>query len=49
LVSIYAFSPNRTFSEVRELINVHAANPLREFSEECRAELRALNNSSARA
>jgi len=38
------FTPNKTFSEVRELMNGHAVNPLRAFSEECRAELRALND-----
>ena len=37
------FRPNRTFSEFRELINGHAIDPLRVFSEECRAELNALN------
>jgi hypothetical protein len=38
------FTPNKTFSEVRELLNCHAVNPLRAFSEECRAELHALND-----
>jgi hypothetical protein len=38
------FTPNKTFSEFRELMNVHAANPLRAFSQECRAELHALND-----
>ena len=38
------FTPNKTFSEVRELINGHAVNPLRAFSEECRAELRSLSD-----
>src|SRR5215813_4110199 len=37
------FTPNKTFSELRELMNGHAANPLQAFSEECRAELQALN------
>ena len=37
------FTPNKTFS-VRELLNGHAVNPLRSFSEECRAELHALND-----
>ncbi len=36
------FTPNKTFSEVRELMNGHAVNPLRAFSEECRVELQAL-------
>ena len=35
--------PNKTFSDLRELMSSHAVNPLREFSEECRAELQALN------
>ena len=38
------FTPNKTFSEVRELMNCHAINPLRAFSEECRTELHALND-----
>ena len=38
------FTPNKTFSEVRELMKGHAINPLRAFSEECRAELHALND-----
>ena len=38
------FTPNKSFSEFRELMNGHAANPLRAFSEECRAELQALND-----
>ena len=38
------FTPNKTLSDVRELINSHAVNPLRTFSEECRAELQALND-----
>ena len=33
------FAPNKTFPEVRKLINSHAMDPLRAFSEECRAEL----------
>ena len=56
LVSVYAlisrmlliidtyFKPNKTFPEIRELMNRHAANPLRAFSEECRAELQALTD-----
>jgi hypothetical protein len=35
--------PNKTFSDLRDLLRSHAVNPLREFSEECRAELQALN------
>ena len=38
------FTPDKTFSDIREQINGHAVNPLRAFSEECRAELRALND-----
>jgi hypothetical protein len=33
---------HKSFSEVRELKNGHAVNPLRAFSEECRVELQAL-------
>ena len=38
------FTPSKTFSEFRELMNGDAANPLRAFSKECRAELQALND-----
>ena len=38
------FTPDKTFSDIREQMNGHAVNPLRAFSEECRAELRALND-----
>src|SRR5215470_1735385 len=38
------FAPNKTLSDVRELLNGHAVNPLRAFSEACRAELHALND-----
>src|SRR5215813_9263733 len=38
------FTPNKTLSDVRELMNGHAVNPLRAFSEECRTELRALSD-----
>ncbi|MGV7212573.1 hypothetical protein [Bradyrhizobium sp. UFLA05-112] len=38
------FTPNKTFSDVRELMNGHATNPLRVFSEECRTELQSLND-----
>jgi hypothetical protein len=37
------FAPNKTFPELRELMDSHAIEPLRAFSEICRAELRALN------
>jgi hypothetical protein len=36
------FAPNKTFPELRELMNSHAIDPLRAFSELCRAELQAL-------
>jgi hypothetical protein len=36
------FEPNKTFPEVRKLVTSHALDPLRAFSEECRAELQAL-------
>jgi hypothetical protein len=39
------FTPNKTFSEFRELMNGHAVNPLQAFSEACRAELQALSDS----
>jgi hypothetical protein len=32
-------APNKTFPELRELMSSHAIDPLRAFSEECRAEL----------
>jgi hypothetical protein len=35
------FSPNKTFPEVRKLMDSRAVDPLRAFSEECRAELQA--------
>ena len=37
------FTPNKTFPELRKLMNSHAIDPLRAFSEECRAELQALS------
>ena len=36
------FAPNKTFPQLRELMNSHAIDPLRAFSEICRAELQAL-------
>jgi hypothetical protein len=36
------FAPNKTFPEVRKLVNSHAIDPLRAFADECRAEMRAL-------
>jgi hypothetical protein len=35
-------APNKTFPEVRTLMDSHAIDPLRTFSEACRAELQAL-------
>jgi hypothetical protein len=37
-------SPNKTFPELRGLMSNHAIDPLRAFSEECRAELQALQD-----
>jgi hypothetical protein len=39
------FAPNKTFPELRGLVNSRAIDPLRAFSDECRAELRALSDS----
>ena len=36
------FAPNKTLPELRTLINGHAIDPLRTFSEKCRAELQGL-------
>jgi hypothetical protein len=38
------FEPNKTFPELRNLLNTHAIDPLRVFSEECRAELQGLKD-----
>jgi hypothetical protein len=38
------FAPNKTFPELRQLMNSDAIDPLRAFSEECRAELQALKD-----
>ncbi len=38
------FTPNKTFLEFRELMNSHSVDPLRAFSEECRAELQGLKD-----
>lgn len=40
-------APNKTFPELRELMSSHAIDPLRAFSEECRAELQALQDQRA--
>jgi hypothetical protein len=36
------FATNKTFPEVRKLVNSQGIDPLRIFSEECRTEMRAL-------
>jgi len=41
IVDTYS-APNKTFPELRKLMDSHAIDPLRSFSEECRAELQAL-------
>ena len=38
------FAPNKTFPELRKLMDSHAIDPLRAFSDECRAELQALKH-----
>jgi hypothetical protein len=37
------FAPNKTFPEVRNLMDSRTMVPLRTFSEECRTELQALS------
>ena len=43
IVDTYSI-PNKTFSDLRDLMSSHAVNPLRAFSEECRSELQALGH-----
>jgi hypothetical protein len=38
------FAPNKTLPELRGMLNSHAIDPLREFSEPCRNELQARNS-----
>jgi hypothetical protein len=38
------FAPNRTFPEFRELVNSHTIDLLRDFTDECRAELQTLQD-----
>jgi hypothetical protein len=38
------FAPNKTFPELRKLMDSNAIDPLRAFSEECREELRRLQS-----
>jgi hypothetical protein len=40
-------APNRTSLELQKLLSSHAIDPLRAFSEECRAELQALQDQRA--
>lgn len=40
-------APNKSFPDVRELANANAVNPLREFSNACREELRVVLGSLA--
>ena len=40
-------APNRTAPELHELLSNHEIDPLRAFSEECRAELQALQDQQA--
>jgi hypothetical protein len=42
------FSPNKTPLELRNLLDSHAIDPLRAFSEECRAELGNFVRASSR-
>jgi len=42
IVDTYS-APNKTLPELKKLINSHAIDPLRAFSEECRAELQSLS------
>jgi hypothetical protein len=38
------FVPNKTLSDLRDMMSSHAVDPLQAFSEECRAELQAFNH-----
>jgi hypothetical protein len=38
------FAPNKTFPQLRELVDNHSVDPLSAFAEECRAELQALTD-----
>ena len=40
------FQPNKTFPELRELLKSDSIDPLRAFSEECRAELQVVSASN---
>lgn len=41
-------APNKTFPDIKEMANAHEMNPLREFSDACRDELRLLFGARAR-
>jgi hypothetical protein len=43
IVDTYA-APKKTFPELREMLHEDAIDPLREFSEACRAEFEALGS-----
>jgi hypothetical protein len=43
IVDTYA-APKKTFSELREMLHEDAIDPIREFSEACRAEFEALGS-----
>jgi hypothetical protein len=45
IVDTYA-APNKTFPELREMLHQNAVDPLREFSEACRAEFEELGSAS---
>jgi hypothetical protein len=45
IVDTYA-APKKTFLELREMVHHDAIDPLREFSEACRAEFEALGSAS---
>ena len=38
------FAPNKTFPQLREMVDGHMVDPLRLFAEQCRAELRTLTD-----
>jgi hypothetical protein len=43
------FEPNKTFPELRGLLKSHPIDPLRTFSEQCRAELQALKDTERKS
>jgi hypothetical protein len=45
IVDTYA-APNKTFPELRQMLHQDAVDPLREFSEACRAEFEELGSAS---